>query len=79
MEHTVENALPWERVTPPLWWKAAKQHIVADRTLPDGVRQHMVKGHVEPGRIIANAQVIGEADAIGALFSETPSHLSRAA
>lgn len=70
------EAMLWERVTPPLWWPAAQQYVVADRHLPDGTRQHMVKGHVEPGLVIANAQVIGVDDVPGAKFSDTPSHLS---
>lgn len=78
MEHTAEEVMPWERVNPPIWWGAAQMHIMADRCLPDGTRQHMVKGHVTPGLVIANAQVIGEDDAPEAQFSKAPSHLSTA-
>lgn len=69
---------PWERVTPPLWWPAAERYVIADRTLPDGRRQHLVEGSVAPGTVIANADVIGYADCPDAPFSETPSHLSSA-
>lgn len=69
--------MKWERVTPPLFWPAAKAFVVADRHLPDGIRQHMVQGSVAPGLVIANAQVVGEDDLPDAEFSELPSHLSK--
>jgi hypothetical protein len=71
------EVMPWERVSPPIWWDAAQREIVADRCLPDGMRQHMVKGHVQPGLVINNAQVVGEADAPDAPFSPRLSHLSK--
>lgn len=71
-----DDAMSWERVIPPLWWAQAGMHIVADRHLPDGTRQHMVQGSVEPGLVIANAEIVGEADVTDALFSDTLSHLS---
>lgn len=70
------EVMQWERVNPPIWWAVAGTHVVADRHLPDGTRQHMVKGHVAPGLVIANAQVVGEYDLPDAQFSDTPSHLS---
>lgn len=70
------NALPWQRVVPPLWWLAARRHVVADRHLPDGTRQHLVKGCAPAGLVIANAQVVGEDDVPDAQFSEQLSHLS---
>lgn len=78
MKNATEEAMPWKRVVPPLWWKAAQMHIVADRCLPDGTRQHMVKDRVAPGLIIANAQVVGEDAAPDAQFSDDISHLSAA-
>jgi hypothetical protein len=72
-----EEAMPWERVQPPIWWPAAGRHVVADRHLPDGTRQHMVEGRVPQGTEIAEAQVIGADDAPDAKFSATPSHLSK--
>lgn len=71
------DVVDWERVDPPLWWAAAGRFVVADRHLPDGTRQHMVQGHMEPGVVVANAQVIGQDDVPDAAFSATPSHLSR--
>lgn len=71
-----DGTMKWQRVTPPLWWAAAGLHIVADRHLPDGQRQHMVSGTVPAGTVIANAQVIGELDCRGAEFSSELSHLS---
>lgn len=76
IEFGSDGAMRWERVTPPVWWPAAGLHVVADRTLPDGVRQHMVEGHVPAGLVIGNAQVIGASDAPQAEFSSTTSHLS---
>ena len=74
-----EDVMDWERVEPPIWWEGAKMWVVADRHLPNGVRQHMVRGHVQEGLVIANAQVIGEDDAKDARFSDQLSHLSREA
>lgn len=71
------DAMPWERVNPPLWWAEASRHVIADRHLPDGTRQHMVEGHVPAGTVVANAQVIGSLDVPGACFSSEPSHLSK--
>lgn len=70
------EVMAWERVSPPLWWGAAGRFVVADRHLPDGTRQHMVPGRVEPGVVVGNAEVIGEDDVPGAVFSATPSDLS---
>lgn len=71
-----EISTPWERVQPPIWWDSAQRHIIADRHLPNGIRQHLVQGSVEPGLVIANAEVIGEANTDDIQYSEKPSHLS---
>lgn len=71
-----EGVMAWERVVPPVFWKEFGGYVVADRHLPDGTRQHMVQGHVEPGLVVANAQVVGEEDCVGAVFSDKLSHLS---
>lgn len=68
--------LLWERVEPPLWWPAAEDHIIADGALGT-LRAHMVRGQVEPGRVVDNAHVIGQADWPNARYSDTPSHLSK--
>jgi hypothetical protein len=73
----LDEVMAWERVRPPIWWPAAGRHVVADRHLPDGMRQHMVDGSVPAGTVIANAQVIGADDAPDAMFSARPSHLSK--
>lgn len=75
-EFDSEGNMKWERISPPLYWPAAKAFIVADRHLPDGTRQHMIQGSVAAGRTVDNAQVIGEADTPQAEFSTRPSHLS---
>lgn len=77
VEFGADGVMKWERVTPPLWWPAADAHIVADRFLPNGTRQHMVTGHVQSLRIISNAEIIGEADMPNAEFSATWSHLAK--
>lgn len=71
-----DGEMRWERVAPPLWWPAAGCFIVADRHLGDGRRQHMVPGHVPAGLVVANADVIGEADVPQAEFAAHLSHLS---
>ncbi len=68
--------LQWQRVEPPLWWPAIQDHIIADGHLGT-LRAHMVRGHVEPGRIVANAHVIGQADWPDAVYSDVPSHLCK--
>jgi len=71
-----DSAMKWERVSPPLPWAAADALVVADRHLPDGTRQHMVRGSAVPGLVVANAQVIGEDDTPQAEFSTIASYLS---
>lgn len=72
-----EEVVAWERVAPPVFWKAMGRHVVADRHLPNGTRQHMVTGHVEEGLVVSGAQVFGEDDCHDALFSPHLSHLSK--
>lgn len=77
IEFGADGAMKWERVQPPLWWPSARQYVIADRHLPNSRRQHMVPGHVPPGTVCDNADVIGEVEAIGAEFASRPSHLGR--
>lgn len=72
-----DHCMKWERVVPPIQWDAANALIVADRHLPDGTRQHMIRGSAQPGLVVANAQVVGEDDVPQAEFSEVLSHLSK--
>jgi hypothetical protein len=76
VESGTDDVMKWERVAPPVHWPAAGAWVLADRHLPDGTRQHMVRGHVEAGCVVANAEVIGEDDVPDAKFSPTPSDLS---
>ncbi len=78
LEFGADGEMKWQRVEPPLWWAAAKRHVVADRHLSNGLRQHMVSGTVAPETFVANAQVIGADDIQNAEFSREPSHLSAA-
>lgn len=68
--------LRWQRVEPPIWWEDIGDFIIADGGLGT-LRAHMVRGHVEPGRVVKNAHIIGQADWPNALYSETLSHLSK--
>lgn len=76
MTRNNDDAMLWERVVPPLWWPKAGMHVVADRHLSDGTRQHMVQGSVAPGLVVGNAEVVGEADVPDAHYSDKLSHLS---
>lgn len=71
-----DGVMKWQCVNPPIKWTAVEAVIVADRHLPDGTRQHMVRGSVAPGRVVNNAQVIGEDDVPDADFSPDQSRLS---
>jgi len=68
--------LQWQRVEPPIWWGDIGDFIIADGCLGT-LRAHMVRGHVEPGRVVKNAHIIGRADWPNALFSDTASHQSK--
>ncbi len=57
------DVMNWEYFDEPVFWEKIDDYVIADRHLPDGTRQHMVRGHVEPGRVVANAQIIGQDDA----------------
>lgn len=76
MTTEADTPMAWQRIEPPLYWHAIKDHIVADRCLPDGTRQHMVRGHTAPGRVVCSAQIIGLADCPEAQYSAELSHLS---
>lgn len=65
----------WERLSQPIWWPQANAHLVADRHLPCGQREHMVTGSVPAGLVIDNANVVGEDDVPTAEFSSRPSHV----
>lgn len=70
------KVLKWERVEPPIWWDAIGKSVIADGVL-GSMRAHMVRGHIEPGRVVNNAHVIGEDDWPNALYGASRSHLSR--
>ncbi|MCZ8254722.1 MAG: hypothetical protein O9327_03420 [Polaromonas sp.] len=76
LEIGADGAMKWERVKPAVWWPSAQAWVVADRHLPDGKRQHMVRGSAPAGLVVASADVIGEADSPKAEFSTRLSHLS---
>lgn len=57
-----DDVQPWTRLEPPFFWALLGDEVIADRHLPDGVRQHLVRGTVQPGKVLANAQILGQAD-----------------
>lgn len=71
-----DGVMKWERVERPLWWPAARAHIVADRHLPDGTRQHMLDVDVQVGAVLCGAQLVGRDSVQSAEFSSRSSHLS---
>lgn len=72
-----EEGLPkWQRVVPAIAWKPYGLTVVADRHLPDGTRQHLVREEVPVGCVVANAQVICERCVPTEAFSDQLSHLS---
>jgi hypothetical protein len=75
-EHDADGVMHWKKVEPPLWWEAGGLHIIADRHLPDGTRQHMIEGKAPKGLVIGGAQVFGKDDLPNTKFSLTLSHLS---
>ena len=65
------DVMKWQSVSPMgYYWKEADAIVIGDRHLPNGVRQHLVKGSVPKGLVISNAQVIGEDDVPEVKFSE---------
>lgn len=56
----VENALPFVVVEPPSWWDEAGAWVVADRHLPCGRRQHVVRGAGQDVRTDLSADLISE-------------------
>lgn len=57
--YNLGEEIEWELLEPAPW---KGYTIVADRHLPDGTRQHLVKGSVPEGTVVGNAQIIGEGD-----------------
>lgn len=78
VEFGADAEMLWQQVDPPIWWAAAGRYVVADRHLSDGTRQHMVAGSIRHGTVIANAQIVGQADVKNVKFSAIRSHLSEA-
>ena len=76
-EFGADGLMKWERVEPPYFWVKANTHVVADRYLPDGTRQHMIPGHVAVGLVVNHAQLIGQLDVLNAEYSTKLSHLSK--
>lgn len=61
---------PWKVFLSPVPWAGTKWSVLADRHLPDGTRQHIVDGEVEPGQMFANAMLFGQ-DHLHTLVPET--------
>lgn len=56
--YELEDVQEWARLASPVLWRGF--WIVADRHLPDGIRQHLVRGEVPDGFVVNNAHIIGE-------------------
>lgn len=56
--YSLNDVMKWE----PMNEKWGKYHVIGDRHLPNGIRQHLVKGFVLPGTMKDNAHVIGDND-----------------
>jgi hypothetical protein len=56
--YELEDVQEWTRLASPILWRGF--WIVADRHLPDGIRQHLVRGEVPYGFVVNNAHIIGE-------------------
>jgi hypothetical protein len=54
----------WNRIDPPIYVKELEDYVIADRHLPNGIRQHVVQGKPKLGAFWANAQIFG-ADVLG--------------
>ena len=57
-QYELEDVREWERIEPALEWRGYT--VIGDRHLPNGIRQHLVKGSIPEGTIVNNAQIIGE-------------------
>jgi len=53
-----DNIRQWTKIDPPFWWKEINAYVVADRHLPDGTRQHLVKGYTGSAIEVNNAKLI---------------------
>ena len=60
--YELEDVHPWDREweTESVNWKGFI--VIGDRYLPDGRRQHLVRGTVPDGTVVNNADIIGEDD-----------------
>lgn len=56
--YELEDVREWSRFDSPTLWRG--WWVVGDRHLPDGTRQHLVRGEVPDELVINNAHIIGE-------------------
>jgi hypothetical protein len=57
-----KNVMSWQRPGPPYFWPAMGEFVAADRHLPGGTRQHVVRGIVPPGLAFRRARIVSETD-----------------
>lgn len=50
----------WDRVEPTFSWVKHGVEVIGDRHLPNGRRQHIIKGSVPAGTVLDNADIFGE-------------------
>ena len=54
-----ENVMEWEILDTSIYAEGFNDWIVADRHLPNGIRQHVIKGKVPEVRVWHNAEIFG--------------------
>lgn len=59
--YDLDEVMLWKHYEQRLLWRGF--WVVAERYLPDGTRQYLVRGTVPDGVIINNADIIGEQNA----------------
>lgn len=60
VDNETDAESPWIRVDPPYFWAKHSLTVVGDRYDSAGRRQHVVRGSVPVGTVIANADIFGE-------------------
>ena len=56
----MKHLLKWNVIEPAYYWARHNLYVLADRHLPNGRRQHIVKGKIKPNTVLDNADIFGE-------------------
>jgi len=54
-----EGVMEWEFLDTPIYAEGLNDWVIADRYLPSGIRQHVMKGEVPKGTVWQNAEIFG--------------------